>query len=51
MMKSSLGDTIKEEKEESNQNHAKTMIFLQHHLHERLKYEYLTVKEPFILWQ
>ncbi|KAL1168118.1 hypothetical protein V6Z11_A05G063400 [Gossypium hirsutum] len=29
---------------------AKAMIFLRHHLHEGLKTEYLTVKDPQILW-
>ena len=28
----------------------KTLIFLRHHLHEDLKIEYLTVKDPLILW-
>ncbi|CAM8968606.1 unnamed protein product [Rhodiola kirilowii] len=27
------------------------MIFLRHHLHEGLKYEYLTIKDPSILWK
>ena len=45
-----LGDTILPEKEVSNQNKAKTMIFLRHHLHEGLKVEYLTVKEALELW-
>jgi hypothetical protein len=37
--------TIKEE------NNAKTMIFIRHHLHEGLKIEYLTIKDSFVLWQ
>jgi ferritin len=37
--------TIKEE------NNAKTMIFIRHHLHEGLKIEYLTIKDPFVPWQ
>ena len=27
------------------------MIFLCHHLHEELKIEYLTIKDPLIIWQ
>ena len=46
-----LGDTIKDKNDASSQNHAKAMIFLWCHLHEGLKSEYLTVKDPFILWQ
>ncbi|XP_040967182.1 uncharacterized protein [Gossypium hirsutum] len=45
-----LGETIKEGNEESTQDKAKAMIFLRHHLHEGLKIEYLTVKDPQILW-
>jgi len=45
-----LGDTIKEENQASPQDLAKAMIFLRHHLHEELKTEYLTVKDPLILW-
>ncbi|XP_016676396.1 uncharacterized protein [Gossypium hirsutum] len=45
-----LGKTIKEGNEESTQDKAKAMIFLRHHLHEGLKTEYLTVKDPQILW-
>jgi len=45
-----LGDTIKEENQASPQDRAKAMIFLRHHLHEELKTEYLTVKDPLILW-
>ena len=33
------------------QARAKAMIFLRHHLYEDLKKEYLTVKDPLILWQ
>ncbi|KAL0447516.1 UNVERIFIED_CONTAM: hypothetical protein Slati_1879500, partial [Sesamum latifolium] len=36
-----LGNTIKEGNEASNQDKAKAMIFLRHHLHEGLKIEYL----------
>ncbi|XP_016732425.1 uncharacterized protein [Gossypium hirsutum] len=45
-----LGETIKEGNKESTQDKAKAMIFLRHHLHEGLKTEYLTVKDPQILW-
>ncbi|XP_040930097.1 uncharacterized protein [Gossypium hirsutum] len=45
-----LGETIKEGNEESTQDKAKAMIFLRHHLHESLKTEYLTIKDPQILW-
>jgi hypothetical protein len=41
-----LGDTIKDENKASPQKKAKAMIFLRHHLHEDLKTEYLTVKDP-----
>ena len=44
-----LGDKIKEGNKASLQNHAKVMIFLRHHLHERLKIEYPIVKDPFVL--
>ncbi|GJX46052.1 transposable element [Tanacetum coccineum] len=46
-----LGETIKPENTVSAQARAKAMIFLRHHLHEDLKKEYLTVKDPLILWQ
>ncbi|XP_065862867.1 uncharacterized protein [Euphorbia lathyris] len=45
-----LGDTIKAGNEATNQNKAKAMIFLRHHLHADLKIEYLTVKDPQVLW-
>ena len=44
-----LGATIKDGNQASPQNCAKTMIFIRHHLHEELKTEYLTVKNPLIL--
>ncbi|XP_060190928.1 uncharacterized protein LOC132620272 [Lycium barbarum] len=46
-----LGDTIKENNKTSNQENAKTMIFLRHHLDEDLKIEYLTIKNPLVLWK
>ncbi|XP_070036644.1 uncharacterized protein [Nicotiana tomentosiformis] len=45
-----LTDTIKDKNQASNQKHTKAMIFLCHHLDEGLKMEYLTVKDPVILW-
>jgi hypothetical protein len=41
-----LGDTIKDENTTSPQEKSKAMIFLCHHLHEDLKTDYLTVKDP-----
>ena len=46
-----LGDTIKGGNIKSEQDKAKAMIFLRHHLHEGLKTEYLAVKDPSILWK
>ncbi|XP_060190369.1 uncharacterized protein LOC132619493 [Lycium barbarum] len=46
-----LGDTIKENNKASNQENAKAMIFLRHHLDEDLKIEYLTIKDPLVLWK
>ncbi|KAK6115399.1 hypothetical protein DH2020_007668 [Rehmannia glutinosa] len=46
-----LGDTIKEGNSASAQDKTKAMIFLRHHLDENLKIEYLTVKDPSILWK
>ncbi|KAM3376099.1 hypothetical protein P3S68_014813 [Capsicum galapagoense] len=45
-----LGDAIKNKNTVSSQNHAKAMIFLRHHLDEVLKIEYLTTKDPLVLW-
>ena len=45
-----LGETIKEGNQRSLQDRTKAIIFLRHHLHEDLKIEYLTVKDPLILW-
>ena len=46
-----LGNTITEGNDASLQDRTKAMIFLCHHLDETLKFEYLMVKVPFILWQ
>ncbi|XP_073129075.1 uncharacterized protein [Henckelia pumila] len=45
-----IGNTIKDENNESPQNRANAMIFLRHHLHDGLKIEYLTIKDPLDLW-
>ncbi|XP_047264595.1 uncharacterized protein LOC107855954 [Capsicum annuum] len=45
-----MADTIKNENQASNQDRAKAMIFLHHHHDEGLKMEYLTIKDPLILW-
>ncbi|XP_071939571.1 uncharacterized protein [Coffea arabica] len=46
-----FGNTIVEKNESSNQDRTKAMIFLRHHLDEGLKSEYLTVKDPLVLWR
>ncbi|XP_070042530.1 uncharacterized protein [Nicotiana tomentosiformis] len=45
-----LGDAIKDKNNASTQDCAKALIFLRHHLDEGLKIEYLTVKDPLVLW-
>ena len=45
-----LGATIKEGNQASLHDCTKALIFLHHHLHEGLKNEYLTAKDPFTLW-
>ncbi|KAK8279293.1 hypothetical protein V6Z12_D09G101000 [Gossypium hirsutum] len=47
----SLGNTILADKEASNQDKEKAMIFIHYHLHEGLKVEYLTMKDPLELWK
>ena len=47
----SLGNIILADKKATNQDKAKTMIFICHHLHEGLKVEYLIVKDPLELWK
>lgn len=44
-----IGDAIKERNKVSNQDKAKIINFLRHHLHEGLKVEYLMVKNPLVL--
>ncbi|KAK8309208.1 hypothetical protein V6Z11_D02G111500 [Gossypium hirsutum] len=47
-----LGNTIVANKEASNQDKAKAMIFIRHYLHEGLKVEYFTVKDHLLeLWK
>ncbi|CAM8901697.1 unnamed protein product [Rhodiola kirilowii] len=46
-----LRDAIKEGNNASDQNKEKAMIFIRRHLHEGLKSEYLTIKDPSILWK
>ncbi|KAL6225817.1 hypothetical protein ACLB2K_004666 [Fragaria x ananassa] len=48
---SNLRNTIKEGNTVSQQDRAKAMIFLCHHIHEGLKDEYLTIKDPLELWK
>ena len=43
------GETIKEGNTTSSQEKAKAMIFVRHYLHERLKIEYVTVKDLYKL--
>ena len=45
-----LGNTIKEGNYVSLQDCTKASIFLCHDIDERLKGEYHTVKDPFIIW-
>ncbi|XP_070035736.1 uncharacterized protein [Nicotiana tomentosiformis] len=45
-----LGEAIKYTNKASTQDCAKVLFFLRHHLDEGLKIEYLTVKDPLILW-
>ena len=44
-----LGNTIKQGNTTSQQDRAKALIFLRHHIDEGLKSEYLTIKDPLIL--
>ncbi|CAM8994597.1 unnamed protein product [Rhodiola kirilowii] len=46
-----LSETIKEGNEPSEIDMAKSLIFIRRHLHEDLKNEYLTVKNPCELWK
>ena len=45
-----LGVAIKEGNQTSLEDRAKALILLWHHLHEDLKSEYFTVKDPLTLW-
>ena len=44
-----LRKAIRDSNAKSQQDRAKAMIFIRYHLHEELKTEYLTVKNPLIL--
>ena len=46
-----LGNTIKEGNIASQQDRAKSLIFIRHHIDEGLKSEYPTVNDPLILWK
>ena len=46
-----LTETIKEINSTSLQDKAKAKIFIRRHLDECLKYEYLTVRDPSVLWK
>ena len=48
---SNMGENIKANNSASLQDRAEALIFLRHHLDESLKNEYLTVKDPLVLWQ
>lgn len=45
-----LANTIRARNSASQQDKAMALIFLRHHIHEGLRSEYLTVKEPDVLW-
>ncbi|KAK4724950.1 hypothetical protein R3W88_027729 [Solanum pinnatisectum] len=45
-----LVDTINDNNQASSQDRAKAMIFIRPHLDEGLKLQYLTIKDPLILW-
>ena len=45
-----LEDTIKEYNQASNKDRAKILILIRHDLNESLRNEYLTIKEPVVLW-
>ena len=45
-----LENTMKERNGASLQDRTRALIFLCHHIDEELKGKYLTVKDPFILW-
>lgn len=41
-----LAEAIKDDNKASNQDRAKVLIFLRHHIDEGLKLQYLTTKDP-----
>ena len=46
-----FGNTIKERNTVSQHDRAKALIFIRHHFDKGLKSEYLTVKDPLIIWK
>jgi len=46
-----LREIIKEENNASLQDCTKSMIFIRHHLYKELKVEYLTTKDPLVIWK
>ncbi|GAV82645.1 hypothetical protein CFOL_v3_26096, partial [Cephalotus follicularis] len=46
-----LRHTIEEENTATNEKGTTALIFLRHHIDDGLKYEYLTVENPFEVWQ
>ncbi|XP_074361378.1 uncharacterized protein LOC141701649 [Apium graveolens] len=46
-----LRDIIKAENKSTVEENSTSIIFLRHHTHEDLIYEYLEVEDPFILWE
>ena len=46
-----LADTIRDNNETSLQDKATAMIFIRRHLHESLKTQYLTIRDPLTLWK
>ena len=46
-----LGNTIQEKNQASHLDWAKAIIFLRHHHDEDMKNEYLTIKDPLVLWK
>ena len=45
-----LGDTIVEGNSASAHDRANAIVIIRHHIQEELKNEYLTVKDPLVLW-
>ena len=45
-----LGKTIKANNNEPNDNEAKAIMFVRHHIDDGVKNEYLTIGDPHVLW-